>query len=66
MNYAKQLENVTRERTIKPSVFNQENSYSLRAITGQGVIVEKLLSHGEAEVDERALMCDEPCRIEPR
>ena len=39
MNYAKQLENVTRERTIKPSVFNQENSYSLRAITGQGVIV---------------------------
>ena len=39
MNYAKQLENVTRERTIKPSVFNQENFYSLRAITGQGVIL---------------------------
>ena len=39
MNYAKQLENVTRERTIKPSVFNQENSYSLRAITGEGVIL---------------------------
>ena len=66
MNYAKQLENVTRERTIKPSVFNQENSYSLRAITGQGVIVENLSSRGEAEVDERTLMCDKPFHIELR
>ena len=38
VNYAKQVENVTRERTIKPSVFNLENSCSLHAITGQGVI----------------------------